>query len=81
MREKARDLVCAMEPFARLVNTTSGRIPVEQLSLANWHDLAKAYNKANTPDEPREHILSKDCWCNPEIMDPNKEERTGRVKP
>ena len=48
-REKVRELVCAMEPFARLMNTTSGRIPVEQLSLANWHDLVKAYNKTNTP--------------------------------
>jgi len=52
MREKARDLVCAMEPFAKLMNTTSGRIPVEQLSLANWHDLVKAYNKPLTAQEP-----------------------------
>lgn len=35
----------AVTPFAELVNTTSGRIPAERLSLANWHALVKAFNK------------------------------------
>ena len=33
----------AMKPFARLVSTTSGRIPYERLSAADWHGLVKAY--------------------------------------
>jgi hypothetical protein len=35
----------AVAPFAEIVNTTSGRIPTERLSLANWHALVKAFNK------------------------------------
>jgi len=39
----------AVAPFADLVNKTSGRIPTERLSLANWHALVKAFtNRHNT---------------------------------
>jgi hypothetical protein len=35
-------LRAAMAPFARIVRESSGRIPTERLSLANWHALTKA---------------------------------------
>ena len=35
-------LRAAMEPFARIVLNSSGRIPTERLSLADWHGLTKA---------------------------------------
>lgn len=37
----------AAAPFVRLVTETSGRIPTERLSFANWHDLAKAMKTPN----------------------------------
>jgi hypothetical protein len=40
--EKLRTLREAVEPFAAIVYNSDGRIPTEQLSLANWHNLAKA---------------------------------------
>lgn len=43
-----RSVAEAVKPFAELVSTTSGRIPVERLSLANWHALAKAFNGFNS---------------------------------
>lgn len=45
--EEARklELLSAMKPFAELVLATSGRIPHERLSFANWHDLTRAYKK------------------------------------
>jgi hypothetical protein len=45
------DLLEAVEPFAELVNETSGKIPFERLSFANWHALAKAYNAIRHPDK------------------------------
>lgn len=36
------DLRAAAKPFAQLVASTSGRIPTERLSFADWHRLAKA---------------------------------------
>jgi hypothetical protein len=44
--ERVRDLEEAMRPFAELVETTAGRIPVERLCAADWHKLAKAYRRA-----------------------------------
>jgi hypothetical protein len=38
-------LRAAVSPFAAIVNETSGRIPTERLSLANWHDLVRAFNE------------------------------------
>lgn len=35
------DLKKAIKPFADLVRYTDGRIPVELLSLENWHNLVK----------------------------------------
>lgn len=43
LREENERLRKAIEPFARLVSETNGRIPVERLSFCNWHDLSKAY--------------------------------------
>jgi hypothetical protein len=38
-------LLEAVAPFAKLVCSTSGRIPVEKLSFADWHELVKAYEE------------------------------------
>lgn len=38
-----RRLRAAVKPFVRLVETTSGRIPHEKLSGADWHELVKAF--------------------------------------
>lgn len=35
-----------MEPFAALVNKSSGRIPVERLSFSHWHELTAEWNKS-----------------------------------
>ena len=40
----------AVAPFARLVKDTSGRIPTERLSLADWHALAKVGAAATAKD-------------------------------
>lgn len=39
-------LLKAVAPFAKLVSSTSGRIPVGKLSFADWHELIKAYEEA-----------------------------------
>lgn len=44
--KRVHDLQDAMRPFAELLETTSGRIPVERLSAADWHKLAEAYRRA-----------------------------------
>jgi len=43
-RQMYRNLRDAIKPFADAMNNTSGRIPVEYLSLSDWHNLIKAYN-------------------------------------
>lgn len=43
LQAEVKRLRTAVKPFAALVATTSGRIPHERLSLADWHALAKAY--------------------------------------
>lgn len=42
----ARGLYDAILPFVKIVATTSGRIPTERLSFADWHALATAWNVA-----------------------------------
>lgn len=44
-RPMMEEIKRAMKPFANLVRTTEGRIPVERLSLENWHNLLKIYTK------------------------------------
>jgi hypothetical protein len=39
------DLAEATKPFVELVKGSNGRIPVEKLSLADWHRLVKAWDK------------------------------------
>ena len=48
----------AVEPFAKLHNETSGRIPVERLSFYNWHTLAKAFK--SRPD-CRANEIDNEC--------------------
>lgn len=43
LQSEVQVLRAVMRPFVVLVETTSGRIPTENLSLANWHDLVKVY--------------------------------------
>jgi len=33
-----------MRPFAELVNKSSGKIPVDKLSFADWYELSKFYH-------------------------------------
>ncbi len=40
--QKLRALCEAVEPFVSIVYNSDGRIPTEQLSLANWHNLTRA---------------------------------------
>ena len=42
MLHELDELRAAVKPFAQLVASTSGRIPTERLSFADWHRLAKA---------------------------------------
>lgn len=42
MLEELDELRAAVKPFAQLVVNTSGRIPIERLSFADWHRLTKA---------------------------------------
>jgi hypothetical protein len=43
LKDEVLRLRTAMRPFVVLVETTSGRVPYENLSAANWHDLVKAF--------------------------------------
>ena len=40
---EVKTLRAAMKPFTELVASTSGRVPYERLSAADWHGLTKAY--------------------------------------
>ena len=40
----------AVQPFVKLMRNTSGRIPYERLSAADWHELDKAYTEATPPN-------------------------------
>jgi hypothetical protein len=40
---EVKTLRAAIKPFADLVMSTSGRVPYERLSAADWHGLTKAY--------------------------------------
>jgi hypothetical protein len=39
----------AARKFAEIVNTSSGRIPTERLSFADWHELVAAYKECDAP--------------------------------
>jgi hypothetical protein len=41
--EKVIAITQAVEPFAAIVRNSEGRIPTEKLSLADWHELSKAF--------------------------------------
>jgi hypothetical protein len=45
--EKLVMLKQAVEPFAAIVCNSVGRIPAEQLSLSDWHQLSKALRSVN----------------------------------
>lgn len=45
-KEAGRALYDAILPFVKIVATTSGRIPTERLSYADWHALCTAWNTA-----------------------------------
>jgi hypothetical protein len=47
------ELMVAIQPFADLVKSTSGRIPTERLSLADWHFLARTYDAAKKSQTTR----------------------------
>ena len=41
-----------LEPFARIIKGTSGRIPTERLSHHNWHELIKFYDELEGHSRP-----------------------------
>lgn len=43
VKEDFERLARASIPFVDVMRTSSGRIPVEKLSAAQWHELVKAY--------------------------------------
>jgi hypothetical protein len=43
-----QELYAAVKPFASIVHNSNGRVPTEQLSLADWHKLTKAFDAAKT---------------------------------
>ncbi len=43
----------SMLPFVELVEKTSGRIPCEKLSGADWHALVKAFRSSYEIDDPK----------------------------
>jgi hypothetical protein len=43
--ELVAQLIDAAEPFDRIVIESSGRVPHEKLSLANWHAITAAFAK------------------------------------
>lgn len=46
LTEHIGDMLEAMKPFVEIIKETSGRIPVERLSFADWHGLAKVFDAA-----------------------------------
>ena len=42
----------AVQPFVRLMKGTSGRIPTERLSFADWHALAKVGDDDTATERP-----------------------------
>ena len=44
-----REIRFAIKPFADCVNNSSGRIPIEKLSLHDWHKLTYAYSAELSP--------------------------------
>jgi len=49
--EAAQRLRDAVKPFVKIVTASSGRIPHERLSAANWHELCKASAAFNKDTE------------------------------
>lgn len=49
---KLTALYNAVLPFAKIVEDSSGRIPTERLSAADWHALAKAFRSCDTVEAP-----------------------------
>jgi len=48
----------AIAPFVLLMKRTSGRIPTEELSLADWHELSKAWKLLTANAELRGRPLA-----------------------
>ena len=44
----------AVQPFVRLMKGTSGRIPTERLSFADWHALAKVGDDDTATERPND---------------------------
>jgi hypothetical protein len=74
-QEHIGDLLAAIRPFADLVSTTDGRIPVERLSFYNWHTLTKAYKAAKWALNGVNCKAPLGCDC------PNCQEKYGPIHP
>ena len=49
----------AVQPFVRLMKGTSGRIPTERLSFADWHALAKVGDDDTATERPNAEITGR----------------------
>jgi hypothetical protein len=56
LRAELSALRDAVRPFVRLVKTTSGRIPTERLSFADWHALAKVGADDTATERPNVQV-------------------------
>jgi hypothetical protein len=45
LQGEVQKLMDVIRPFAKVVAKSSGRVPYERLSAADWHALAKAYRE------------------------------------
>jgi hypothetical protein len=56
LRAELSSLRDAVRPFVRLVKDTSGRIPTERLSFADWHALAKVGDDGTADKRPNAEV-------------------------
>lgn len=46
----------AVKPFVNIVKHSVGRIPVEKLSLSDWHELCKAAKAITAPEDKEDKV-------------------------
>lgn len=66
---KLQDLRKAVEPFVKIVRESQGRIPIEMLSLENWHNLLKAFGDSNEPHARQPNVAEAIRQVNQERLD------------
>jgi len=59
LRSELHALRDAVRPFVRLVKDTSGKIPTERLSFADWHTLAKVGDGDTAIERPNVELCGE----------------------